>query len=61
MALHKESKVEYAVKMIDKKICDNEELVKEVTIMRMIDEQPGVIHLKDVYEDDKKFNLVLDL
>lgn len=47
--------------MINKKICDNEELLKEVEIMRAVDENPGVIHLIDVYEDPLKFNLILEL
>lgn len=47
--------------MINKKICDNEELVKEVEIMKEISEHPNVIHLIDVYEDANHFNLVLEL
>lgn len=47
--------------MINKKICDNEELVKEVEIMKEISEHPNVIHLIDVYEDANNFNLVLEL
>lgn len=58
---HKQTKKDYAVKIIDKKICDNEELIKEVQIMREIDEHPGVIHLSDVYEDANNFNLILEL
>lgn len=47
--------------MINKSICDNNELIKEVEIMRAIDEHPGVIHLIDVYEDSQNFNLILEL
>lgn len=59
--IKKDTKEVYAVKMIDKKICDNEELVKEVEIMKEINDHPNVIHLIDVYEDSVNFNLVLDL
>jgi calcium-dependent protein kinase len=52
---------EVAVKIINKRIVECEELVKEVAIMKEIDEHPGVIHLKDVYEDEKVFNLVMEL
>lgn len=59
--IHKQTKKDYAVKMINKSICDNNELIKEVEIMRAIDEHPGVIHLIDVYEDSQNFNLILEL
>lgn len=49
--------------MIDRSLCDNEELAKEVAIMQEIEEHPGVIHLKDVYEEagSSKFVLILEL
>lgn len=60
---HKQLKKEYAAKMIDRSLCDNEELAKEVAIMQEIEEHPGVIHLKDVYEEpgSSKFVLILEL
>lgn len=63
LVTHKGVKKDYAAKMIDRELCDNEELLKEVSIMQEIDEHPGVIHLKDVYEepDSDKFILILEL
>jgi calcium/calmodulin-dependent protein kinase I len=60
---HKTLKKDYAAKMIDRSLCDNEELAKEVAIMQEIEEHPGVIHLKDVYEEagSSKFVLILEL
>jgi serine/threonine protein kinase len=60
---HKALKKDYAAKMIDRSLCDNEELAKEVAIMQDIEEHPGVIHLKDVYEEagSSKFVLILEL
>lgn len=52
---------EYAVKMITKKISENEEVMKEIEVMKAVSEHPGVIHLKEVYEDDENFNLVIEL
>ena len=60
---HKQLKKDYAAKMIDRSLCDNEELAKEVAIMQEVEEHPGVIHLKDVYEEagSSKFVLILEL
>jgi serine/threonine protein kinase len=60
-AVNKKSGEEVAIKIINKRIVEVEELVKEVAIMKEIDEHPGVIHLKDVYEDEKNFYIVIDL
>jgi hypothetical protein len=60
-AVNRKTGEEVAVKIINKRIVECEELVKEVAIMKEIDEHPGVIHLKDVYEDEKVFNLVMEL
>jgi calcium/calmodulin-dependent protein kinase I len=60
-AVNRKTGEEVAVKIINKRIVECEELVKEVAIMKEIDEHPGVIHLKDVYEDEKVFNLVIEL
>lgn len=51
----------YAVKMITKKISEHDEVLKEIEIMRAVDEHPNVIHLIDVFEDAEHFNLVLEL
>eukprot|EP01122_Echinamoeba_exundans_P017633 TRINITY_DN947_c0_g1_i1.p1 TRINITY_DN947_c0_g1~~TRINITY_DN947_c0_g1_i1.p1 ORF type:complete len:655 (+),score=222.60 TRINITY_DN947_c0_g1_i1:1428-3392(+) len=51
----------YAVKMITKTISEQDEVLKEIEIMRAVDEHPNVIHLIDVYEDADHFNLVLEL
>lgn len=63
LVTHKQLKKDYAAKMIDRSLCDNEELAKEVSIMQEIEEHPGVIHLKDVYEEagSSKFVLILEL
>lgn len=63
LVTHKQIKKDYAAKMIDRSLCDNEELAKEVAIMQEIEEHPGVIHLKDVYEEpgSSKFVLILEL
>lgn len=63
MVTHKQLKKDYAAKMIDRSLCDNEELAKEVAIMQDVEEHPGVIHLKDVYEEpgSSKFVLILEL
>lgn len=60
---HKQLKKDYAAKFIDRSLCDNDELAKEVAIMQEIEEHPGVIHLKDVYEEagSAKFVLILEL
>jgi serine/threonine protein kinase len=52
---------EYAVKMITKKISENEEVMKEIEVMKAVSEHPGVIHLSEVYEDDENYNLVIEL
>jgi len=61
LVTNKQSKKEYAVKMITKTISDHEEVLKEIEIMRAVDAHPGVVHLIDVYEDDEYFYLVLEL
>lgn len=47
--------------MITKTISEQDEVLKEIEIMRAVDEHANVIHLMDVYEDADHFNLVLEL
>jgi serine/threonine protein kinase len=58
---HKKDGKTYAVKMITKTISEQDEVLKEIEIMRAVDEHSNVIHLIDVYEDADHFNLVLEL
>jgi serine/threonine protein kinase len=50
-----------ALKIIDKRFVDPDAVVKEVAIMKELDDHPGFIHVKEVFEDNTNLILVEDL
>lgn len=58
LAVHKTSKVEYAVKVIEKLRRDPTE---EIEILLRYGRHPHIVTLKTVHEDDKRVYLVLEL
>lgn len=60
-AKHKQSGTEVAIKCIDRINTNPDELVHEAMLMQMVEDHPGIIKIKDVYEDAKLFYLVMEL
>ncbi len=59
-AIHKESKIARAVKVIKKtKLPDAERFKTELTIMRTLD-HPNIIRLLEVFEDKKYIYFVME-
>nr|XP_023014547.1 ribosomal protein S6 kinase 2 beta isoform X1 [Leptinotarsa decemlineata] len=58
LARHKTTGQQYAVKIINKSLCDCRE---EVEILLRYGKHPGIVSLKNVYEDESKVYLVLQL
>ncbi|XP_049820493.1 ribosomal protein S6 kinase 2 beta isoform X2 [Aethina tumida] len=58
LARHKTTGQNYAVKIIQKSLCDSRE---EVEILLRYGQHPGIVTLKNVYEDANKMYLVLQL
>ncbi|CAH1954535.1 unnamed protein product [Acanthoscelides obtectus] len=58
LAKHKATAQQYAVKVIDKSLCDCRE---EVEILMRYGKHPGIVSLKAVYEENNKVYLVLQL
>ncbi|KAK9499001.1 hypothetical protein O3M35_003524 [Rhynocoris fuscipes] len=58
LAVHKTSRTEYAIKIIDKLKRDCQE---EVDILLRYREHPNIVTLRDVYEDDTQVYLVMEL
>ncbi|CAG9856477.1 unnamed protein product [Phyllotreta striolata] len=58
LAKHKTTGQQYAVKIINKSLCDCRE---EVEILLRYGKHPGIVTLKSVYEDTSKIYLVLQL
>lgn len=56
--IHKATRAEYAVKVIDKSKRDCQE---EIEILLRYGQHPNIITLRDVYEDDKSVYLVMEL
>lgn len=50
-----------ALKIIDKRFVNPDDVVKEVAIMKELDDHPGFIHVKEVFEDNTNLILVEDL
>eukprot|EP01114_Cavostelium_apophysatum_P007797 TRINITY_DN1997_c0_g1_i4.p1 TRINITY_DN1997_c0_g1~~TRINITY_DN1997_c0_g1_i4.p1 ORF type:complete len:353 (+),score=94.68 TRINITY_DN1997_c0_g1_i4:129-1187(+) len=62
-ATHKETGKKYALKFIDKKFVDKEDLVllsREIDIMKKVD-HPNVLSLKELFETPTQLSLVLEL
>jgi len=61
--LHKETKEKYALKFIDKKYVDKEDvmlLTREIDIMMKVN-HPNVLSLKEIFETPKQLSLVMEL
>ncbi|KAG5891958.1 hypothetical protein JTB14_002229 [Gonioctena quinquepunctata] len=58
LSRHKTTGQQYAVKIINKSLCDSRE---EVDILLRYGKHPGIVSLKNVYEDESKVYLVLQL
>lgn len=58
LARHKTTGQQFAVKIVDKSLCDCRE---EVEILLRYGQHPGIVTLKTVYEDTEKIYLVLQL
>lgn len=59
-AVHKQSKAEVAIKCIDRINTNPDELVHEAMLLQMVEDHPGIIKIKDVYEDPKLYYLVME-
>eukprot|EP00775_Hariotina_reticulata_P011602 gene11602-11746_t len=60
---HQQSGVQFAVKAVQKNddLKQREGIIKEIAIMRMLQDHPNVVRLQDVFEDDSHFYLVMEL
>eukprot|EP01112_Ceratiomyxa_fruticulosa_P015902 TRINITY_DN4751_c0_g1_i2.p1 TRINITY_DN4751_c0_g1~~TRINITY_DN4751_c0_g1_i2.p1 ORF type:complete len:137 (-),score=14.39 TRINITY_DN4751_c0_g1_i2:82-492(-) len=59
-AIHKQTKKEFAAKIMKKTVVKDNNLMREVEIMRQL-EHPNIISLNDIYETDSDLTLVLEL
>eukprot|EP00798_Chlamydomonas_sp_ICE-L_P018948 gene18948-25518_t len=65
MCTHNATKESYAVKAVSKMTADphkqREGIIKEIAIMRMLQDHPNTVVLKEVFEDDDLYQLVMEL
>jgi len=59
-AEHKKTGQPFAIKCIDRVNTNPDELVHEAMLIQMVEDHPGIIKIKDVYEDTKFFYLVME-
>lgn len=59
-AKHKTTGETVAIKCIDRENTNPDELVHEAMLMQLVDEHPGIVKIKDVYEDLHSFYLVME-
>ena len=50
-----------AIKCIDRENTNPDELVHEAMLMQLVEEHPGIVKIRDVYEDTRSFYLVMEL
>jgi serine/threonine protein kinase len=60
-ATHKKTGEECAIKCIDRVNTNPDELVHEAMLVQLVEEHPGIIKIKDVYEDRTHYYLVMEL
>jgi len=62
---HKQTNVEYAVKVVQKNADDPQKqrdgIIREIAIMRMLEDHPNTVKLLEVYEDKESYQIVMEL